>query len=390
VLDHGWITLRGSAIAALGEGSAQREEAVVQLDGAWVLPGFIDLHVHGGGGGDFATGGREGAQAAVAFHRAHGTTRMLASLLSAELVDTTAALRTLAPLVASGELAGVHLEGPFLSPTYCGAHEPRHLRPPDLEQLDALLLAAAGAPAIVTLAPELPGALAAVRRVVESGAVAAIGHSDATYDQAAAAIDAGARLATHLFNAMRPFRHREPGIAGAAMDRHEVVCEVINDGAHVHDAAVRLAFGLGAGRVALVSDAIAAAGAGDGRHRLGDQTVEVRAGVATLEGTAVLAGSTLTMDRAVRRAVLEVGIAPRLVAAAAATTPARVLGLEDLTGALAPGLAADLVVLDPTWHVLRVMVGGEWLEGSPPHQNRRINEPLCDTVAQAAEAADNH
>jgi N-acetylglucosamine-6-phosphate deacetylase len=390
VLEHGWISIQGSAITGVGEASPGSEGPIVELDGAWVLPGFIDLHVHGGGGGDFATGGVEGARQAVAFHRAHGTTRMLASLLSAESADTTAALGVLAPMVASGALAGVHLEGPFLSPSYCGAHNPRLLRTPDPQQLEELLRAARGGPAVVTLAPELPGALAAVRRVAESGAVAAIGHSDATYEQAVRAIDAGARLATHLFNAMRPFRHREPGIVGAAMDHPEVVCELINDGAHVHDAALRLAFGLGPGRVALVSDAIAAAGAGDGRYRLGDQTVEVRAGVATLEGTAVLAGSTLTMDRAVRRAVLEVGLMPHLVAAAAATTPARVLGLEDVTGSLVPGLAADLVVLDAAWHVRGVMVAGQWVEGSPPPQKQPIDGPLCDTVEKTAKSRRNH
>jgi len=289
-------------------------------------------------------------------------------LLSAPLTDMVAAISALAPLVAGGELVGVHLEGPFLSSTCCGAHDPNCLRPPDPASLEALLGVAEGAVVAVTLAPELPGGLAAVRRVVEAGAVAAVGHSDATYVEATRAVDAGARLATHLFNAMRPWHHREPGIAGAVMDRPEVVCEVINDGVHVHDAVVRQAFAWGPERVALVTDALAASGQDDGCYVSGGRPIEVRDGVATLVGNGTLAGSTLTMDRAVRRAVVELGVAPEVVATAAATTPARVLGLSGVTGALVQGLSADLVVLDADLQVQRVMIGGRWVrEGSPRH-----------------------
>jgi N-acetylglucosamine-6-phosphate deacetylase len=193
--------------------------------------------------------------------------------------------------------------------------------------------------------------------VLGSGAVAAIGHSDATYEQACAAIEAGATVATHLFNGMRPLHHREPGIIGAAL-RAELACELINDGVHVHPAITSLVARRPPNLV-LITDAIDATGVGDGRFALGGQTVQVRDGHARLDDGS-LAGSTLTMDSAVRRAVMECGLAIEVAAAAAATNPARVLGIGASCGSIAAGLAADLVVLDDDLRVQRVMVGGRW------------------------------
>lgn len=355
VLEPGWLRVENGEIAAVGPGAAPDAG---DLGGAWVLPGFVDMHVHGGGGAAYTSGDPDEARTAAAFHRSHGTTTTLASLVSAGVDELERAVRGLAPLVAEGVLAGVHLEGPYLSPQHRGAHDPALLRTPDPGELDRLL--AAGPVRMVTLAPELPGGLELVRRTVAAGAVAAVGHTDATYEQARAAFDAGARVATHLYNAMRELRHRDPGPVAAALADERVTIELINDGVHLHDAMAALAFRTaGPGRTAFVTDAIVAAGMPDGPYRLGSLNVEVRDGKARLAGGGSIAGSTLTMDVALRRAVQVLGLPIADAARAAATTPAGVLGLR--TGALAPGLAADLVVLDDDLELVAVMVRGSWV-----------------------------
>jgi N-acetylglucosamine-6-phosphate deacetylase len=333
----------------------------------WILPGFVDIHNHGGGGHTFTAGDPGAARSAAAFHLRHGTTTLLASLVSAPHELTRAAVAAYAPLVAAGELAGVHLEGPYLAPARCGAQHQAHLRAPSAAELAELI--DLGGVRMVTLAPELPGALDAIALLAGRGVVAAVGHTDATYEQARAAVAAGATVATHLCNGMRPVHHREPGPVVALLDAEGVVCELIADGVHLHDGMLSFAARVaGPDRVALVTDAIAAAGMPDGRYELGGRAVVVSGGVARLAtagspGAAApgaLAGSTLTMDAAVRRAV---GAGVPLVDAArmAATTPARVIGLGDRVGAIAPGLRADLVVLDEHLGVVRVMRGGTWM-----------------------------
>jgi N-acetylglucosamine-6-phosphate deacetylase len=373
VLAPGWLRVENGRIAALGEGEEPRPvggdglhptggdgaAARHDLRGAWVLPGFVDMHVHGGGGAAYTSGDPDEARVASAFHRSHGTTTTLASLVTAGIDELERAVRGLAPLVREGVLAGLHLEGPYLSPRHRGAHDASRLRTPDAGELDRLLAAAGGTVRMVTLAPELPGGLELVRRTVEAGAVAAIGHTDATYDQARAAFDAGARVATHLYNAMRPLRHRDPGPVAAALEDERVTIELINDGVHLHDAIAALAFkSAGAGRTAFITDAMVAAGMPDGAYALGSLDVEVEHGIARLAGGGSIAGSTLTMGVALRRAVQVLGLPITDAARAAATTPARVLGLE--TGALEQGRPADLVVLDAALEVAAVMARGEW------------------------------
>ncbi|MGH3681572.1 MAG: N-acetylglucosamine-6-phosphate deacetylase, partial [Natronosporangium sp.] len=276
-----------------------------------------------------------------------------------------AATGALAPLVAEGVLAGVHLEGPYLSPERRGAHGLAQLRDPSTEELAELVELAGGAIRMVTLAPERAGALAAIRRLAGAGVVAAIGHTDASYEQTRAAVAAGATVATHLCNGMRPVHHREPGPIVALLGAPEVVCELIADGAHLHDGMLAFAAAAAPGRTALVTDAMAAAGMPDGTYDLGGQSVVVAgrvARLATADGVpGAIAGSTLTMDAALRRAV---GAGVSLVDAVrmAATTPARVLGLAGEVGALSPGLRADLVVLDPDLRVVRVMRAGAWID----------------------------
>ena len=257
---------------------------------------------------------------------------------------------------------------------------------PDVAAFASLHAAAAGQLRVITLAPELPGATALIKAAAQAGVIAAVGHTDATADITSAAVDAGASHATHLFNGMRPLHHREPGPVGALLDRDEVSCEVIADGVHLHDTTVRLVARLsGPGRLVLITDAMAAAGMPDGRYRLGSVRVEVEGGVARLAAgdhkdrtdhatapavaatpspAGAIAGSTATMAGVVRHAIAA-GLPVTDVAAAASTTPARMLGLGDRTGALCPGLDADLVICDEEFGLRAVMRHGQWLDGGP-------------------------
>jgi len=367
VLDPGWLSVRGGGIAGVGRDAPPAGSAVVDLAGAYVLPGFVDLHMHGGGGAQITTDDPDEIRHAVAFHRRHGTTSTLASLVTDRPDRMVAAAAAVAGLIRRGEpgIVGIHLEGPFLNPDRRGSHHREYLLAPDPEALRRLLDAGDGQVRVVTLAPELPGGMDLVHSLSAAGVVAAVGHTDATYDQAHAAFAGGARLATHLFNAMRAFHHRDPGPAGAALDDERVTCELINDGVHLHPAAVRLASAAAPGRIAFVTDATPAAGMTSGRYHLGPVPVVADGGtVRLLDGT--LAGSTLTMDAAVRRAVRDDGLPIADVAAAAATTPARLVGIADRTGTLAPGLAADLVVLDADLRVRAVVADGALVHGELP------------------------
>lgn len=364
LLEPGWLRIDDGRIVGVGEGtppaSLAGDEEITDLAGRTIVPGFVDLHVHGGGGGSYTGTDPGEVDKAVRFHRRAGTTRTLASLVTAPPDDLVAATATLADCAEAGWIAGIHLEGPFLSPSYCGAQDPRYLLAPDIELFDRILAAGRGQVRMITIAPELPGASELIRRVVDAGVIAAIGHSNASYAVATSAIEAGATVATHLFNGMRPLHHREPGIAGAALDRDEVVCELIADGHHLHPATVRLIFAAAGDRVALVTDAISAAGAPDGRYRLGPAVVEVRNSKAHLEGTHTLAGSTTTTGASFRHAVVDAGVDLCSAVRAACETPARLLGLDGLIGTIEPGKEADLVVLDRDLAVEAVLRAGRW------------------------------
>lgn len=360
IVEDGWLTVQDGVIAVIGVGAAPGAAGGTQrvIQGAWVLPGFVDLHVHGGGGASFTTGRAEDAGRAAAFHLRHGTTTMLASLVTAPHVELLAACRSLAPLVADQTIAGIHLEGPYLSHIRCGAQDPRFLRHPNLEQFDELLEAANGTVRQITVAPELPQALELIRHAVAAGVVAAIGHTNATHAETIAGIDAGATLATHLCNAMPALHHRDAGPVLALLDDERVTVELINDEVHIHHALIhRLMKAVGPARVALITDAMAAAGRPDGTYRLGQRAVIVRDGAVRLVESGDLAGSVLTMDVAMANAVRR-GTPMRAVVCAAATTPARVLGLAD-RGAIGISMRADIVVLDESLAVTHVLKAGE-------------------------------
>jgi N-acetylglucosamine-6-phosphate deacetylase len=352
----GQVRVEGDTIAAVEPGPAAR-------DGRWIVPGFVDIHSHGGGGHTFTTGEVASARRAAGFHLAHGTTTLMGSLVSSPPELMRAATAAFAPLVADGVLAGIHFEGPYLSAARCGAQNPGFLRDPSADELAALLDLGGGAVRMVTIAPELPGALDAIKLLAARGVVAAVGHTDATYEQTIEAIDAGATVATHLFNGMRPPHHREPGPVFALLGAAGVTCELIADGVHLHDGALAFAATVaGPDRAALITDAIAAAGMADGGYELGGQAVVVAGEVARLARNGAIAGSTLTMDAALRRTV---GAGFSIVDACrmASTTPTRAVGLADRVGALVPGLRADLVELDDALRVVRVMRAGAWQAG---------------------------
>ena len=363
LLRSGWIEIADGLVRAIGTGTPPRP-ADHELGAVTLVPGFVDTHVHGGGGGAFPEATVAATKAAAELHRRHGTTTMIASLVTAFPDDLLHQVRELAEQVQDGLVAGVHLEGPWLSGRRCGAHEPAALRDPDAAELDRVLTAGQGTIRMVTLAPERAGGPAAIRRIVEAGAVAAIGHTDASYEQAVAAIDAGATVGTHLFNAMRPVHHREPGPVIALLEDPRVTVEMITDGVHLHPALYRdVTAKVGADRVSLVTDAMAAAGMADGAYRLGALDVDVRDGVARVAGTDTIAGSTATMDQVFRFAVTHSGRphAEALTTAVrqSSVNPARALGLPDPT--LAPGAAADLVVLDEALAVTGVLHRGAWV-----------------------------
>ena len=356
----GWILLDGDRIAAVGGGAdaPPTADAILDLPGRTLTPGFIDLHGHGGGGAGFDDGA-ESIAAALAVHRAHGTTRSVISLVANPVESLVESLRLIARLAADDPtVVGGHLEGPFLAAARRGAHAVEHLLTPDEDVVEILLSAAAGALVQVTIAPELPGALDAIERLAGAGVVVAVGHTDADEGTARAAFDAGATMLTHAFNAMPGIHHRAPGPVVAAFDDERVVLELVLDGVHVHPSVARIAFRSAPGRIALVTDAMAAAGSADGFYRLGSLNVTVKDGIALLNGTSTIAGSTLTQDVALRTA-LSAGIDEAAAIAALTATPARVLGRESEWGMLAAGFAADLVVLDAELRVERV-----WAEGA--------------------------
>lgn len=340
----------------------------VRLDRGVLAPGLVDLQVNGWAGHDFADADDAGWRAAADALAREGVTAFLPTLVTAPVerlatrLRETAALR--ARLAAEGEGArpvGVHVEGPFLSPAHPGAHEPAWLCDPTPERVEALLAADPGAIRVLTLAPERDGALDAIRRLADAGVVVSVGHSDATSAQVAAAARAGARMVTHLFNAQRGLHHREPGVAGAALDDARLTVGLIADGEHVAPAACRIAFAAAAGRIALVSDAAAAGGMPPGRYTLGGQEIVLDAEGPPRRADGTIAGAALSLSAAVASAV-RMGIGERAAIDAATRIPADAIGRADL-GRIAPGARADLAWLSDELAPLATWIGGRLVHG---------------------------
>lgn len=361
------VVVRDGRIEAVGASLAPPVGAEpLDLAGLTLAPGFVDMHVHGGGGFSLVTEDPEEIRSYARWVVSRGVTGFLVTVVGAPLPQMR---RWLAAAAAASEetegaarCLGVHLEGPFVNPARRGALPAEGLRPPDVAEFLALNEAAQGRLKVITLAPELPGAAEVVSAARQRGVVVSMGHTNATYEQALDAIGRGVRQATHCFNGMRPFHHRDPGCLGAILSSPSVSAELIADGVHVHRGAMALLLAAkGSQGTILVTDGITAAGLGDGVYSLAGEAIEVQDGVASLpDGT--LAGSVVTMDRAVRNVVSASGGAltslPEAVRMASGN-PAAALGLGESLGRIAPGFAADLVALDDRLEVAMTFVGGQ-------------------------------
>ncbi|MFE5409241.1 N-acetylglucosamine-6-phosphate deacetylase [Microbacterium sp. NPDC056569] len=353
----GWALFDAGRVAATGVGG-DRPHASEVVDGGngCLLPGFIDIHGHGGAAASFDDG-PEAIATARAVHRAHGTTRAVLSLITAPIDDLAARVATVADLCdADPTILGSHLEGPFLDPGHKGAHTESLLRAPDAASVDRLLEAGRGTIRQVTLAPEREGAFDAIRRFVDAGVAVAVGHTNADAATTRRAFDAGATLITHAFNAMPGIHHRAPGPVVPAVRDERVTLEVIADGVHVDLELVATLFEVAGDRIALITDAMAAAGAQDGQYELGGLAVRVTDGVARLEEGGAIAGSTLTQDAALRH-VVGVGVPLEVASHALSRQPAHAIHRDDL-GSLDVGSLADAVLLDDALAVRRVWVAG--------------------------------
>jgi N-acetylglucosamine-6-phosphate deacetylase len=360
--DDGRIAAIGPRDAVRVPPSARRLEAREET----LVPGFVDVHIHGAGGADVMDASPDALRTVARTVARFGTTSLVATTVTAahdatcrsaagiaQFIDS----QTGAPQAAEAQILGIHFEGPFLSRNRCGAQPAEWLQAPSVATLDKMLDAAQGTARILTLAPELPGALDLIDAARRRGLVVALGHTDATFAEARAAIERGAAHAAHVFNAMRPFAHRETGVLGAVLTDPRVTAELIADGVHVDDAAIALLLAVkGRERIVLVSDATAATARPDGHYRLGTFEVTVKDGICR---TALghLAGSTLTLDRALRRLVA-LGAPPADAVRMLTLNPARVLGLEKKKGVLAPGADADVLLLDDSLRVTRVFTRG--------------------------------
>ncbi len=367
ITENGWVRFEDGVVVARGtRGDWTPADEVVDATAvagpdAILTPGFIDIHGHGGAGAAYDDGA-DAIRVGRAMHRSHGTTRAVISLVTATVDQLTAQVAAIADLAQTdAEILGSHLEGPFLDPGHHGAHEPSLLRHPDPADIARLLDAGRGTVRQVTLAPELPGGIDAVRQIVASGAAVAVGHTDADAAVARAAFEAGASILTHAFNAMNGIHHRAPGPVLIAAADHRVVLEGIADNIHLDPVVIKLLFDAAPGRVALITDAMAAAGSADGHYDLGAVKVTVKDGIARADDTGSIAGSTLTQDMALRRAV-EAGVALGETVRALTSTPAGAVGFGDSLGLLQPGYVADAVLLDAA-----LAVQGVWVGTAPAH-----------------------
>lgn len=385
VLSPGWVQLRGRTIVAVGAGKEPSGDKPYKLPpGCTIVPGYVEMHTHGAGGADMtAMDPAESRRACVALLAA-GVTSTVISLVSAPLAELEQGVAIVADLMLRpGEdharILGTHLEGPFLSPEHPGAHHKPSLRLPDGAATRSILAAGGGTVRMMTLAPELPGSKEVLGILRDSGVTAAMGHTRATYEETCLAIAGGVTVGTHLFNGMRTPHHREPGPALSLLDDPQVTVELINDGVHVHPAVARVvARAAHAGRLAFISDGVAATGAPDGSYMLGRTAIRSRNGrVENADGTS-LGGGLLTLDGCVRRAVLTLGMPLQHAVACATVVPAAALGVAGSAGSLAPGREADLCVLDAEVRPVGVMLGGRWIRepsnsviDSPPIRTAR-------------------
>lgn len=336
-----WLDIRDGLICEIGEGTHPSAER--KFPGT-LIPGFVDIHCHGGGGYYFSNLNPDQIRIAINIHRQAGTTTQYASLVTTDLDQLKAQIEALIPFVRSGDLAGIHLEGPYLSHAKCGAHAPELLRAPHLSEVQSLIEWGQGTIAMVTIAPELEGALESIAWLASQGVIAAIGHTDADADTARAAIDAGARVVTHFTNAMAKMVGGQ-SMATEVLDDSEISLELINDGTHVPVDVIEVLKKKALERTILVTDAMSAAGGDDGKYVIGNLDVEVKDSIARLVSNGALAGSTLTMDRAFINFLNKDGVNIVDAVHASSTHAAQVFGLKNV-GSISVGKKADILHFD--------------------------------------------
>ncbi len=371
MIDIGWLHIENGKIQALRQGvpptqlSSQLSATTVDVEGQWVAPGFIDIHVHGADGMEVMDGTPLAVRTIGRFHAMHGTTAWLPTTLTASfdaLKRSLQAVQTVRMDVSApngATVLGVHLEGPFISQNRMGAQNPNYVLPPTIDMMKQLAGVAPGLIRKVTIAPEQEGALDVIRWMRAKGIIASIGHTNGTYTDTMRGIEAGASHATHLFNAMQGLHHRDGGVVGACLLSDKVLCELIADGHHVDSEVMKLVVRIkGKERIALITDAISATGKPNGCYQLGGLDILVKDGKSVLSDGHTLAGSTLTMDGAVRNMVRRVGVSLMDAVEMASATPARELGVQGQKGAIAVGYDADLVLLDEALTVTRTFVQG--------------------------------
>jgi N-acetylglucosamine-6-phosphate deacetylase len=365
VLVNGSLRVKDGIIIEISDTPYDNTLEISTLDakGNWLMPGFIDVHVHGGAGHDFMDANEEGLTAITKFHAAHGTTSMLATTLTSSRDDLTAIIdrvsRFMSKPMPFAQIIGVHLEGPFINVKWKGAQNPTYIVPPQPEWLEDWVNRFPGIIKLQTLAPETEGALDYIEKLAFHGIVPSCGHTDATYEEIIAAVGRGLRHAVHTYNAMKPLHHREPGTVGAVLTDDRITAEVIADGHHVHPAGIKLLISAkGTHNVILVTDAMAAAGMPDGDYELGGLPVSMSCGVARLKETGSLAGSTLDMISAVRYLVREIGVSLEEASRMASANPARQLGIDSITGTLEVGKAADFLLVNSSLEILATWIGG--------------------------------
>jgi N-acetylglucosamine-6-phosphate deacetylase len=386
-----WVLANGGVIERTGTGEEWTRYAdgatTVDGAGAYLTPGFIDIHFHGGGGHSNEDG-PAAIQAAAAAHRAHGTTRAVVSLVANPLGDLLSSVASIADLTSVDPyILGSHLEGPYLSSERTGAHNPNHLIDPTPDDVQNIIRAGRGTLRQITIDPSRRTALGAIESFTLAGVTVAIGHTNADYELTLKALESGARLITHAFNAMPGIDHREPGPIVAALDTPGTFFELILDGKHVNPRVAALLMSAAPHQVALITDAMAAACSGDGEYKLGTLDVVVDQGTARLSGTTTLAGSTLTLETALQIG-LQSGIDRIALVEALTLTPARILRLDSHLGLLRPGFLADMLLLDSDWKIRDVYLGGQIpssMDGRKPESGADLSA-LIDPCAAPGDA----
>ncbi|MFG1734900.1 N-acetylglucosamine-6-phosphate deacetylase [Paenibacillus sp. 843] len=374
ICEDGVLAIQGEGISYAGDASGlpadlkQAATEVIHQPDGYIIPGFVDIHVHGGNGEDFMDATKDVLDKITSFHSSQGTTAMLATTMTAPKAAIDHVLQEVNDYrkqdMPYTRLVGVHLEGPFISPKWPGAQNPEHIVHANIDWLEEWVSTYPDLVRQVTLAPEREGALEAIAWLNNHGIVAALGHTDATYEEVEAAVEAGLSHGVHTFNAMTGLHHRKPGVVGAMLSDDRLSCEIIADGIHVHPAAIRILARMKQdGNLILITDAMSATGMADGEYTIGDLPVVVENGIATLKSNRdSLAGSTLTMIKGFQLLVREVGLSIEQASRVGSINPATKIGIADLTGSLEAGKLADVLLLSSD-----LELQGVWIQGQRKH-----------------------